>query len=252
MSEHLALLDHQIIGERYFFPRPDRVENAEVISSGDVELRCFRQSAGAGAPLLLHFHGNGEVVADWAPELPPPLAGAGISSFLAEYRGYGGSSGVPALGSMLDDALDVADAAGPAERTVVYGRSVGSIYALEVASARPVAGLIIESGIAEVGERLRVRLEASELGATDGELAAEIAEHLDHKAKLEAFDGPVLIFHAANDHLVDVEHARDLAEWAGDRAELRIFERGDHNSIWAVNRDEILERVIAFVKACTG
>lgn len=245
------LLDHPIIGERYFFPRPDRVRDAEVISTGGVALRCYRRRAGIeGAPLLLHFHGNGEVVADWAGELPPALAAVGIDSFLGEYRGYGGSSGRPALGAMLDDALAIADAAGDPERTVVYGRSVGSIYALEVAAHRPIAGLILESGIAEVGERLEIRLDAAELGATGDQLAAAIAARLDHRAKLAAAGCPVLIVHAKNDHLVGVEHGRDLAAWAGDRAELRILERGDHNSIWAYNGDEILERVADFVKRC--
>jgi hypothetical protein len=245
-----ALLDHPIIGERYFFPRPDRVADAEVISTGGVELRCVRRAAdsGAGAPLLLHFHGNGEVVADWADELSGSLAALGIASFLGEYRGYGGSTGTPALGSMLDDAIAIADAAGPAAHTVVYGRSVGSIYALEVASSRPVAGLILESGIASVGERLDLRLDPSELGTSRGELDAALAAHLDHRAKLERFAGPVLILHALGDHLVGVDHARDLATWAGDRAELRLFERGDHNSIWAYNGAEILELVTDFVR----
>jgi hypothetical protein len=246
MSRHRGLLDHPLIGERYFFPRPDRVDRPEIIESGGIELRCYRDRAGDGAPVVLHFHGNGEVVADWAAELPAALAAAGISTLLAEYRGYGGSGGSPALGSMLDDALAIADAAGPPQRTVVYGRSVGSIYALEVASRRPVAGLVIESGIADIRQRLAIRLDASELGATDAELDAAIADQLDHRAKLEAFAGPVLILHAAGDHLVGAEHARQLAGWAGDRGELLLFDRGDHNSIWAYNGAEITRRLTTF------
>lgn len=245
---HRQLLDHPVIGARYFFPRPDAVANPEIIDG----LRCFRQRAGDGAPVLLHFHGNGEVVADWAAELAPALADRGLEVLLAEYRGYGGSRDRPALGAMLDDAIAVARAAGPPENLVVYGRSVGSIYALHVAAALPVAGLVIESGIAEVLARLAIRLDAAELGVTDEQLAAAVAAELDHRDKLARFAGPVLILHAENDHLVGADNARCLAEWAGDRGELVLFGRGDHNSIWAYNGPEIIDRVVAFASRCVS
>jgi len=246
------ILDHPVIGERYFFGRPDAVADPEIVLASGLELRCFRARAGDGAPVLLHFHGNGEVVADWAQDLAPSLAASGIEVLLAEYRGYGGSSGLPALGSMLGDALAIADVAGDPANVVVYGRSVGSIYAIEVAAKRPVAGLVVESGIADVGERLALRLDASELGVTDAELDAAIASELDHRAKLAANDCPMLVLHALADHLVGVEHARKLASWAGDRAELELFERGDHNSIWAYNSAAIVERLCKFVAGATS
>ena len=56
--------------------------------------------------------------------------------FLAEYRGYGGSTGEPSLVAMLDDVDAIFSALGrPAGELVVYGRSIGSIYAIEFATA---------------------------------------------------------------------------------------------------------------------
>jgi pimeloyl-ACP methyl ester carboxylesterase len=112
---------------------------------------------------------------------------------------------------MLDDALAIVDATGvPPERIVLYGRSVGSIYALHAAAHRKVAGLIIESGIADVGEGLGV--EPEEIGSTRDELDAAVSLHFDHRSNLRDFGGPVLIFHTAPDRLVQVWHARQLAE----------------------------------------
>jgi uncharacterized protein len=243
----MNILDHPIISKRYFFPRADSVDEPFRVETRGVELLCHRT---AGDPMLVHFHGNGEVVSDWVPELSRSLSKHGIGSLFSEYRGYGGSGGSPALVSMLDDALAVVDAAGvPPDRIVLYGRSVGSIYALHAAAHRRVAGLIIESGIADVGEGLGVR--ADEIESTRAELDAAVSTHFDHRAKLRDFGGPVLIFHTATDRLVSVRHAHQLAEWAGPLATLQVFDHGGHNTIFALNGAAIIEATIAFVRRCT-
>ncbi|MEM9074624.1 MAG: alpha/beta hydrolase [Myxococcota bacterium] len=239
MSE---LLDHPIIGARYFFPRPDAPKDPWFVDVSGERLACVRTGEGSEDPALLMFHGNGEVASDWL-DFAAALASADLSTVLGEYRGYGGSTGTPALGAMLDDALAIYDAA---PSRFVYGRSVGSIYALHVAAHRPVAGLILESGIADVYERLRLRLEPRELGVDEAELRAAIETEVNQQRKIERTTCPVLILHTDRDHLVHVDHAERLAEWAGERAELVRYPEGDHNSIHYFNGADILRRVVAF------
>ena len=240
------ILDHPVVAERYFFPREAPIPDPTVVEVDGASLHCHRHAPEPARPTLLHFHGNGEVVADWLPEFAPAAHDRGLNTFFAEYRGYGGSTGAPALAAMLDDALAVAKAANvPPEKLVIYGRSVGSLYALHVAAAIPEAKLVLESGISDVRERLALRLRPEEIGATAPALAAALAARFDHRAKLAAHRGPVLVLHTHRDHLVSVDHGRQLAEWAGDRAELVLFDRGDHNTIHAHNGDAILDAVAA-------
>jgi dipeptidyl aminopeptidase/acylaminoacyl peptidase len=89
----MNLLDHHLISERYFFPRPDQAADACEVACDGAVLRCFERSPHPGAPTLVYFHGNGEVVADYVPEFADLLLALGVNVFLAEYRGYGGSSG---------------------------------------------------------------------------------------------------------------------------------------------------------------
>lgn len=243
--------DHPLIAQRYFFPRAGRpARGEELVELADgTRLCCARHVVDEDAPTLVHFHGNGEIVADYIPGFAAAIGALGLNSFFAEYRGYGGSSGAPLMATMLDDAVATFDAAGvDPSRAFVFGRSVGSIYAIEVAHRRPgIAGLILESGIADPLERVLLRVEPSELGVTQAALQAEARQRFDHRVKLRAYTNPLLVLHARQDHLVHRSHAERNHTWAGSQdKELVLFDRGDHNSILAANRDAYFTALAAF------
>ena len=196
---------------------------------------------------VVHFHGNGEVVADWQGLWDRVINALGWDLLLAEYRGYGGSTGEPLLGLMLDDVAAIIEAAGPPEKVVVMGRSVGSFFALEAVKQFPsIAGLILESAIADPLERLLLRVSPDEVDATAKDWK-QVEERLDHEGSIRGYTGPTLVMHTQLDQIVDVSHARRLARWAGGPTTLRIFEAGDHNSILGENWDEYLALVAGFL-----
>jgi hypothetical protein len=244
-----SLLDHPLISQRYFFPRKDRVSSPFTVEVDGARLACAFRKVAPDAPTVVHFHGNGEVVGDWDDEFTRWLGSLGWNVLLAEYRGYGMSTGDPQLGKMLDDVEGIVRASGvPPDRIVFFGRSVGSLFAIHAVSRFPrAAGLVIESGIADVRERLALRVEASELGVAPEAFDAAIRERLDQRAKIGGYKGPSLILHTRRDGLVDVSHAEQLAAAAGGPVTLRVFERGDHNSILAVNEAEYRKAVAAFL-----
>jgi pimeloyl-ACP methyl ester carboxylesterase len=232
-----SILDHPIISERYFFPRREALRGAFIVKSGDVELACYHHSPHRDARTVIYFHGNGEVVADCVELFAEPFERLGLNIFFAEYRGYGMSSGMPALVAMLADvpkmirALDL-----PPEEMFLFGRSVGSIYALHALGHFPnVAGLVIESGVADPLERILIRVELEELGVTRKELEAEVRARLNHRELLESFKRPALFMHTRHDGMIDVSHAERMHGWASGPKKLVIFERGDHNSIFFAN-----------------
>lgn len=246
------ILDHPLIAERYFFPRAEAVDDPYVVDCGDAKLTCWRQVIDGARPTLVHFHGNGEVVADYVPEITDALAECGVNPFLAELRGYGGSTGAPMIGKMLGDVEAIFGATGvPASQLIVFGRSVGSIFAIELARRHPdIRGLILESSIADPLERLALRVTPQELGVSSAELNQAVAEHLDHRAKLASFTGPLLVMHTRHDGLVDLEHGNKNHRWAASKHKrLRVFEAGDHNSIMSRNWPAYWECVREF---CAG
>ena len=241
------LLNHPLIATRYFFPGGRSPASRIDVAVDGAILACGLHRVDPDGFTVVHFHGNGEVVADWQGTLDPFINRLGWDLLLAEYRGYGGSTGEPLLGTMLDDVSEVIAAAGPPEKLVVMGRSVGSFFALEAVSRFPtIAGLILESAIADPMERILLRVSPRELGGSRGDVAAMEAR-LDHRAKIAGFTGPTLILHTRFDGLVDVTHALRLKEWAGGGATLRLFDRGDHNSILRENADDYLAAIASFL-----
>ena len=244
----MDVADHDIITRRYFFPRSQPLSGARMVDVGKAQLACFQAEQGHDLSVV-HFHGNGEIVADYLPGFAEQFDDLGANAFFAEYRGYGGSTGTPRLGAMLDDVTPIREAVGgPLERIVVFGRSIGSIYAIEFAARFPeIAGLVLESGIADVLERILLRATPEELGTTTEAMRAEFERLFDHQEKLGQYPGPALVMHAEHDHLVDKSHAERNAAWAGDKARLVVFERGDHNSIFHANRAAYLEELGEFL-----
>jgi len=245
-----SVLDHPLLSRRYFFPRREPLPGAFNVPVPGATLACWLHAPHPQAPLLVHFHGNGEIVADY---LGPPVdafSALGLNLLLAEYRGYGASTGAPLLGAMLDDVEPLLRAlpANPA-RMILFGRSVGSIFAIRGAALFPeLAGLILESGIAAPLERFLLRVYPDELGVTRRELEAAVAARMDHQAALAAFHHPTLVLHARHDSLVPVENGLRLHAWAGGPRRLVVFDNGDHNSIMACNWKEYLDEVGRFVR----
>lgn len=232
-----ALLDHPLIAQRYFFPRQALLADPFWVEVEGARLACYYRRAHPGAKTIVHFHGNGEVVADYLDGFVPILEQFGFNCFLAEFRGYGDSTGTPKLGRLLDDVVPIIRSIGqPEQELVLFGRSVGSLFALQGAALFPkIAGLILESAVADPLERLLLRVAPEELGVSPGAFASEVAKRLDHRRKMAAYRGPSLLLHTRNDGLIDVSHAERLYRWARGRKILKLFSHGNHNDIMAVN-----------------
>jgi pimeloyl-ACP methyl ester carboxylesterase len=240
MMDDRDVLDHRLIGDRYFFPAYAPLPDATRVPIEGGALTCWRSAPADARPVLVHFHGNGELVHHWQEgPLADAVRAAGWTLFLAEYRGYGGSSGQPRLLTMLDDTPAILDAVGVApERIVVFGRSVGSIFAVDWVRRYPqTAGLVLESGIFDVHERLALRVRPHEVGAHDAaHFKRSCDARFDHGAVLSSYGSPSLILHAEHDDLVEISHAERSADAAMAATFVR-FARGDHNSILAANQD---------------
>ena len=252
-----TLLNHSLITQRYFFPRkvafPSSYTPTWIDVQGD-QLACWssRSSSSSSAtnrPLLLHFHGNGEVVGDWIEFFEPLCTHLGIDVLLAEYRGYGQSTGVPRLCEYLSDFDALFDHIHrPQDQIIVFGRSIGSLYALEWIKRFPkTRGVIIESGIHDLKERLLLRMSYEELGCSPDELDQALATYFNASDILQNYRYPSLFLHAQFDHLVSLSHAQRNAK-AAQKPTHVFFPQGDHNSILYANFEAYCSHVCSWIQ----
>lgn len=247
-------LDHQEILGLLFHPRPEwgpasESENIKelIIPVGDgISIGGKLHDAGKTAPVILYFHGNGEIVSDY-DDLGPIYSRMGMNFLPVDYRGYGRSTGSPSIAGMMNDCHSIfkwvkqwLKEEGYSGSIIIMGRSLGSASALELAShyENEIDGLIIESGFANIIPLLRlVGVDVDRLGIRD-------KDDLQNIEKIRSFDKPVLIIHAEYDHIIPFSDGQDLfsANNSPDKTFLKI-PGADHNTIFAVGMKEYLSEV---------
>ena len=120
----------------------------------DTLISCRFYPASQKAPSILHFHAGSETVSCYN-KVVPFYKESGVNWFVASYRGYGQSGGTPSFSNIVSDSHIIFEyfrmilkAGGYASPIYVMGKSLGSLYATELAVRYPkdLKGLIIENG----------------------------------------------------------------------------------------------------------
>jgi uncharacterized protein len=217
-----------------FFPRPNDAQLRLRYAAERIEIKTAQttlegwwiKNARATTPaVILYFGGNAEDVLYTASEASNFNARAVV---VANYPGYGGSSGNPGQQALYEGGLALYDYAikrgVPAEHIVVMGRSLGSGVASMIAGARPVGAAVLITpydSLAEVAAGhypfLPVRL-----------LLRHPFPSTDWARRAHA---PALLLAAEHDNVVPAAHAQRLFQaWAGPK-QIHVLAQTGHNDI---------------------
>jgi len=250
-----SILDRPEILQFTFYPRryaskglPNSTDYDIPVGNG-VSIGCRFYIHQLSSPAILFFHGNGEVVSDY-DNIAPLYNQRDINFFVADYRGYGSSGGMPTFTSMVDDAhpifnafMDILRKEQYTGAVFVMGRSLGSICAIELASRYPgeMKGLIIESGFASIVRLINyLGYPAESLGIND--------LTFPNLAKISSITLPTLILHGEYDSLIPITEANDLFENAAAiRKRLVIINGADHNDLMLVGLAKYFAEIQEFV-----
>lgn len=233
-------------------PENNRITEVTVDVGDDAVIGCRLHMAAAENPNILFFHGNGEIAHDY-DAIAPAYLSHDLNIIVADYRGYGISTGSPSITAMLSDAYRTFDHinamledGGHIGPLWVMGRSLGSAPAIELAANRRdrVAGLIVESGFAGVRDLL------ARLGILPKDLEGSDVVFFSNADSIKHYPGPVLIIHAEHDHIIPLDHGRHLYESApGPQKSMEIIEGADHNNIFALAGMRYFEYIRTFIDA---
>jgi uncharacterized protein len=187
--------------------------------------------------LVIAYHGNADLAAwnvPWAAMLER-LTGWAV--LLPEYRGYGGLAGSPDYGSSQRDAratyrLARESLGVDASRIALYGHSLGSAVAAELAAEHTSAVLILEAPFTSARDMARGMLMPAT--AVWG-LIARV--HFDTRAKVAELDTPTWVVHGEHDGVIPVRMGRAVHAAARVPGELLIVRGAGHNDLRDVAGD---------------
>lgn len=184
------------------------------------------------AGVVIAFHGNADLAAYLVPWASEVARRTGRAVLVPEYRGYGGLTGVPDYaGSRLDARAAwrvVREQLGvDSSRIALYGHSLGSAVATELAAEhRPAALLLVSpfTSAREMATRMLPR-PVSALWRVVGRV------NFDTRAKVAALDAPVSVAHGERDDVIPVAMGRAVFAAAREKGQLLLVPGAGHNDV---------------------
>jgi pimeloyl-ACP methyl ester carboxylesterase len=207
-------------------------------SSGEVTLSAWivpaAQDRESGMWMLI-CHGNyGNIGFGQRPEFYSLMRDLGVALFAFDYRGYGESTGTPDERGVYEDATASYEyltrtLGVPPDRIVIFGHSLGSGVAIELATRVPAAAVIVEGAYTSIVDRgqelyplLPIRLVASQRFSS-----------IDRIASIAI---PKLFLHSPEDTVIPFAYGQRLFETAREPKRF-VSVKGGHEDAYRADTD---------------
>ncbi|WP_244534529.1 alpha/beta hydrolase [Hyphomicrobium sp. CS1GBMeth3] len=189
-----------------------------------------------GRPTILYFHGNAGSLETRTERIRKYMA-RGLGVFMMTYRGFGGSTGKPSEAANVADALlayDTLVASGvEADDIVIYGESLGTGVAVQVAGARPAQGLVLDAPYTSM-----VDLAALHHPLIPGRWF--MTDRYETRRHILKVTMPLLVLHGERDWIVPIEMGREIYALAPGPKTLKTFAQAGHDDHYKFGSYEAL------------
>lgn len=204
---------------------------------------------GREATTWVWFHGNAGNIGHRVENIALLHRHLGANIFIFDYRGYGRSEGrATEEGTYLDAEAALAylrsrQDVDPA-RLVLFGRSIGSAVAVEMAARHQVLAVVLESpftSIPALAQRLYPYLPARLI-------ALFMETRYNSLDKIRDVHAPLLVLHGDQDEIVPLDMGRQLFEGANGPKEFYAIPGAHHNDTYIVGGEAYFQALRAFVE----
>jgi len=177
--------------------------------------------------LLLYFHGNAGDLSKWG-HVVAPFVDLGYDVLVMDYRNYGKSTGKLSEEGLYNDAqlfYDYAKKEYPADKIVIYGRSMGASIATQLASRNKAKKLLLETPFYSLLDVAQDRFPL-----------LPIKQLLKYKMPsfkyIRQVRAPIRIFHGTADDVVSYKSGKKLFDSIpGHDKKMYPIEGGNHNNL---------------------
>jgi uncharacterized protein len=174
-------------------------------------------------PLVVYFHGNGDTLS-WRTNRDRLLVADGTGLLAISYRGFEGSSGNPSeTGFHLDAdaAYEFAASRVPSNSIVLWGHSLGTGVAVQLAAERRVKALILEAPYTSVADIAAMRYPFVPIRLL-------LKDQFRSDLRISHVTAPVLVLHGELDDIIPIQYGRRLYELAHNPKRFMSFPKGGH------------------------
>ncbi len=210
-----------------------RARRLEYSTSDGVRLHAFVVGEERpDAPVLLAFHGNAELarwLLPWAREV---VRETGACVVLPEYRGYDKLPGSPTYSGAAADARAVLLAIARElnvlpERVVLFGHSLGSAIATELAREVPVRALLLQSPFSSA-RAMAKRMPVPGISGLWRLISRVHYDSIRHVAELAC---PVFVAHGARDRVIPLHMGEAVFAASRYQGEFLLVPAAGHNDV---------------------
>lgn len=197
---------------------------------------------------LLWFHGNAGNISHRLENLALLHHYLNISIFIFDYREFGLSAGhISKAGTYLDakGAWKYLVAERMVEPTAIllFGRSLGTALAVDLAGREPCLGVVLEAAFTSSQDMLKRYF----LGAIPPELTQS---SYDNIGKIHLIQEPLLFIHGEYDEAIPLEMAQRLYETAQAPKRFYLVSESGHNDTYVVGGSRYFRHWQDFLEEC--
>lgn len=203
------------------------------ITTGDgVKINAWYIPAPSARATVLFSHGNAGNIGNRLESIAI-MHELGANVLVYDYRGFGRSEGAAGEDGTYRDAeaawehLTKNESIAP-ERIILWGRSLGSAVAIELATRRKAGALIVESGftsIVAVAKQVIPYLP----------MALLVRHRYDSVEKVPSITIPALFIHSPDDEVIPFAQGRKLYEQSASTPKEFLAIKGSHNTGYLVS-----------------
>jgi uncharacterized protein len=212
-------------GYQYKFNIPFRQIDLPVSDEKNLSIVQFTVPDSVRKGIVLYFHGNRKNINRYAPNAAH-FTRNGYEVWMLDYPGYGKSTGKRTEAVLYEDALTfykMAISRVSAEHIIIYGKSLGTGIAAQLASVRDCKRLILETPYYSM-DALAKHYFFMYPVIPMTKFALPTFQHFEY------INAPVSIFHGTSDGVIPYKQAKKLAaKKAG--SELITLDKGEHNNL---------------------
>lgn len=225
-----AVLFHPVTLNRthsYNFPEPHKDISIPIDSEDTLNLVDFESTGALSKGIVLYFHGNKRNIS-WYAKYIPYFTRHGYQVLMIDYPGFGKSTGKLTEQKLYDWAMQVYKIARKrfsADSIIIYGKSMGTGIAAQLASVRDCRRLILETPYYDFPAVVKHYLPVYPVKWM---LHYEIPTW----QYLRKVTAPVTIFHGTRDRIVPYRNSKRLLPFLKQTDEIITLKGGGHNNLF--------------------